>query len=61
MVGDNVNIAQRLESAAPNGKCMISQATYLLTQNKVLVGENAEIKVKGKAEPVIAYVIEGLL
>ena len=61
MVGDNVNIAQRLESAAPNGKCMISQATYLLTQDKVLVGEKTEIKVKGKAEPVIAYVIEGLL
>ena len=61
MVGDNVNIGQRLESAAPNGKCMISQATYLLAQEKVLVGEKAQIKVKGKAEPVLAYVIEGLL
>lgn len=61
MVGDNVNIGQRLESAAPNGKCMISRATYLLVQDKVLVGEEAQIKVKGKAEPVIAYVIEGLL
>ena len=61
MVGDNVNIGQRLESAAPNGKCMISQATYLLVQEKVLVGEKAQIKVKGKAEPVLAYVIEGLL
>ena len=61
MVWDNVNIGQRLESAAPNGKCMISQATYLLAQEKVLVGEKAQIKVKGKAEPVLAYVIEGLL
>ena len=40
---------------------MISQATYLLAQEKVLVGEKAQIKVKGKAEPVLAYVIEGLL
>ena len=60
MVGDNVNIGQRLESAAPNGHCMISQATYLLAKDKVLVGDKSEIKVKGKAEPVIAYVIEGL-
>jgi len=60
MVGDNVNIGQRLESAAPNTKCMISEATYLLAKDKVLVGEKSEIKVKGKAEPVIAYVIEGL-
>ena len=60
MVGDNVNIGQRLESAAPNTKCMISQATYLLAKDKVLVGDKCEIKVKGKTEPVVAYVIEGL-
>jgi hypothetical protein len=39
---------------------MISEATYLLAKDKVLVGEKSEIKVKGKAEPVIAYIIEGL-
>lgn len=61
MVGDNVNMGQRLESAAPHGKCMISQATDLLAQDKVWVGEKAQIKVKGKAEPVIAYVLEGLV
>jgi adenylate cyclase len=61
MVGDNVNIGQRLESSAPNSKCMVSESTYLLAKDKIIVGEKNEIKVKGKSEPVIAYVIEGLI
>ena len=52
MVGNNVIYVQRLESADLKGKCMISHATDLLTKDKVLGCENAQIKVKGKAEPV---------
>ena len=60
MIGDNVNIGQRLESSAPVQKCLISEATWNLVQEQVLVGERQEIQVKGKSQPVLAYVLEGL-
>lgn len=60
MIGDNVNIGQRLESSAPKQGCMISAATYDLVQNYVEVGELQEIEVKGKAEKVRAYVLQGI-
>lgn len=61
MIGDNVNIGQRLESAAPPDRCLISQATYELVQDHVQVGQRQEIQVKGKSEPVVAYVVESVL
>ena len=61
MIGDNVNIGQRLESAAPPDRCLISQATYALVQDHVQVGQRQEIQVKGKNEPVVAYVVEAVL
>ena len=60
MIGDNVNIGQRLESSAPIGGCMISESTYSLVKEKVIVGERQEIKVKGKGELVSAYILEGI-
>jgi len=60
MIGDNVNIGQRLESSAPVQKCLMSEATWNLVQEQVLVGERQEIQVKGKSQPVLAYVLEGL-
>ena len=60
MIGDNVNIGQRLESSAPKQGVMFSEATYELVKDKVLVGERQEIEVKGKKEKVAAYVLEGL-
>ncbi len=60
MIGDNVNIGQRLESSAPKQGVMISETTYELVKDKVLVGERQEIEVKGKKEKVAAYVLEGL-
>ncbi|MBT5380053.1 MAG: response regulator [Opitutae bacterium] len=60
MIGDNVNIGQRLESSAPQQGCMLSAATYELVQDCVHVGELQEIEVKGKSEKVKAYVLEGI-
>lgn len=61
MIGDNVNIGQRLESSAPKQGVMISESTYNLIKNHILVGERQEIEVKGKNEKVAAYVLEGLV
>ena len=60
MIGDNVNIGQRLESSAPKQGVMISESTYELVKDHILVGERQEIEVKGKNEKVAAYVLEGL-
>ncbi len=60
MIGDNVNIGQRLESNAPDRGCMISESTYFLVKEKVVVGEKQEIKVKGKSELISAYILEGI-
>lgn len=61
MIGDNVNIGQRLESSAPKQGVMISESTYNLIKDHILVGERQEIEVKGKSEKVAAYVLEGLV
>ena len=60
MIGDNVNIGQRLESSAPTQGCMISLSTYEMVKDFVKVGEMQEIEVKGKQEPVRSYVVLGL-
>ncbi len=60
MIGDNVNIGQRLESSAPKQGCMISASTYELVSEFVEVGQMQEIEVKGKKEKVKAYILEGI-
>jgi DNA-binding response OmpR family regulator len=60
LIGDNVNIAQRLESQAEQMGCLISQATYQLVQNAVIVGEGHTLALKGKNEGVLAYPLLGL-
>jgi len=52
MIGDNVNIAQRLESEAPPLGCYLAEATRDLLDESVEVGDLNYIKVKGKKIPV---------
>ena len=60
MIGDSVNVGQRLESKAPINGTMISKATYDLAKSVALVSEMKEIQVKGKTAPVAAYILEGV-
>ncbi len=59
-IGDNVNLAQRLESVAGAGQILISSATYERVKNKVTARMLDPIKLKGKTEKVIPYEVEGL-
>jgi adenylate cyclase len=52
-IGDNVNLAQRLESVAGAGQILISSATYERVKNKVTARMLDPIKLKGKTEKVI--------
>jgi len=55
VVGDAVNVAARLQTAAAPGEIVIGSATHELVRDAVEVGPAESLELKGKAEPVIAY------
>jgi class 3 adenylate cyclase/tetratricopeptide (TPR) repeat protein len=55
VVGDAVNVAARLQTAAAPGEIVIGGATQALVRDAVEVGPAESIELKGKAEPVVAY------
>jgi len=57
-MGDTVNLASRLESAAPIGSILISQSTYLHVTGMFVTESQALLHVKGKLEPIRTYVVE---
>jgi class 3 adenylate cyclase len=59
-IGDTVNLAARLESSAPAGAVVISASTRTLVADEASVERVGAIRVKGKAEPVEAYVLRGI-
>jgi adenylate cyclase len=60
VIGDTVNLAARLESAAPVGQVVIGEGTRSRLPEEAVVEELAELEVKGKAEPVTAYLLRDL-
>jgi adenylate cyclase len=61
VTGDTVNTASRLQSAAPPGQVLASAATWRLAQHAFAFEPAGDLQVKGKAEPVAAYRVAGLL
>ena len=53
--GDTVNVAARLEQAAPTGEILIGESTYRLVRDTVEVVPVEPLTLKGKPEPVPAY------
>ena len=53
--GDAVNVAARLEQAAPAQEILIGDVTYRLVRDHVVVEEVEPLTLKGKSEPVPAY------
>ena len=53
--GDTVNVAARLEQAAPAGGVLIGESTYRLVRDTVEVVLVEPLMLKGKPEPVPAY------
>ena len=60
VIGNQVNVAARLESLAKPGQILISQRTYTRVRDIVKVEEVGEIKVKGIHNPVLTYNVIGL-
>ncbi|MCQ3930408.1 MAG: hypothetical protein DPW16_08095 [Chloroflexi bacterium] len=59
-VGDNVNLAQRLQSMSRGGEIMISEATYQLVAPYIAVEEAGLRHIRGREEPVRVYLVQGL-
>jgi class 3 adenylate cyclase/tetratricopeptide (TPR) repeat protein len=55
LVGDAVNVAARLEQAAPPGEILIGPLTERLTRNAVTLEPVDSLPLKGKTEPVRAF------
>ncbi|HWX73717.1 MAG TPA: adenylate/guanylate cyclase domain-containing protein, partial [Solirubrobacteraceae bacterium] len=55
VVGDTVNVASRLQSAAPVGGILVGERTQRATDAAVRYEELAPLELKGKAEPVCAW------
>jgi class 3 adenylate cyclase len=55
--GDTVNLGARLEGQAPAGGVLIGQGTYEQLPEGAVADCVTELRVKGKAEPVVAYVL----
>ncbi|OMC21980.1 adenylate/guanylate cyclase domain-containing protein [Mycobacterium colombiense] len=53
-IGAQVGMAQRMESVAPPGGVMLSESTARLVQQGALLGEAEQVRIKGKAFPVLA-------
>jgi len=55
IIGSGVNLACRLEQAAPPGEILISYETYALVRDEVYCEEQAHINVKGISHAVATY------
>lgn len=60
LVGDTVNLAARLESEARPGEVVVGAGTYEQLEPGALVERLPPLQVKGKEDPVEAYVLHGL-
>jgi class 3 adenylate cyclase len=58
VIGNQVNVAARLESMAKSGQILISQRTYSRVRDIVDAEEIGEVKVKGIHNPVMTYNIK---
>ncbi|MFG1697997.1 adenylate/guanylate cyclase domain-containing protein [Nonomuraea sp. NPDC049309] len=58
-MGDCVNVAARLQAIAEPGTVVIGEATYLRLGDDASVSSLGALSLKGKEEPVSAYVLKG--
>jgi class 3 adenylate cyclase len=59
-IGEQVGMAQRMESVAPPGGVMLSASTARLVENSAALGEAQSVQIKGADEPVRAHRLLGI-
>jgi len=59
-VGEQVGLAQRMESVAPAGGVMLSESTARLVGGRAVLGETEMVRIKGADAPVAAHRLLGM-
>ena len=59
-IGEQVGMAQRMESVAPPGGVMLSASTARLVDGAAALGEPEMVQIKGADEPVAAHRLLGM-
>ncbi|MCW2514139.1 MAG: adenylate/guanylate cyclase family protein [Mycobacterium sp.] len=59
-IGEQVGMAQRMESVATPGGVMLSESTARLAEGAAVIGERELVRIKGSAEPVAGYRLMGM-
>ena len=59
-IGEQVGMAQRMESVAPPGGVMLSASTARLVEGTAVLGEPESVRIKGAEEPVAARRLLGM-
>ncbi len=59
-IGEQVGMAQRMESVAPAGGVMLSATTAHLIEDCAMLGEPETVRIKGTDAPVVAYRLLGV-
>ena len=59
-IGEQVGMAQRMESVAPPGGVMLSESTARLVEHAVTLGEPEQVRIKGADDPVRARRLMGI-
>ena len=59
-IGEQVGMAQRMESIAPPGGVMLSASTARLVDSAAVLGEAELVRIKGADEPVRAHRLLGI-
>jgi class 3 adenylate cyclase len=61
VIGDNVNLAQRIESLASRWQVLIAEETYKSVRSECSAIRLLPVLVKGKVQPITVYSIRGIL
>ncbi len=61
VLGDAVNVAARLQTAAAENQVVVGEPTYRLARHVAAFEPLGEVALKGKSEPLSAYRVLGLL
>ena len=59
-IGEQVGMAQRMESVAPPGGVMLSASTAHLVEGTATLGEPESVRIKGADKPVAAQRLLGM-
>jgi class 3 adenylate cyclase len=59
-IGDQVGMAQRMESVAPPGEVMLTTSTAQLVDGAASLGESELVQIKGADQPVLARRLLGM-